>query len=45
MQQLRLFKKLELGDHEEEFHRVIGKNLDPDKINFIYTLIDSISDT
>ncbi|MBB3128526.1 UDP-N-acetylmuramoyl-tripeptide--D-alanyl-D-alanine ligase [Paenibacillus rhizosphaerae] len=31
---------LELGDHEEEFHRVIGKNLDPDKINYIYTFGD-----
>lgn len=31
---------LELGDHEEEFHREIGKNLDPDKINYIYTFGD-----
>lgn len=31
---------LELGDHEEEFHRVIGRNLDPDKINYIYTFGD-----
>lgn len=31
---------LELGDREEEFHRVIGKNLDPDKINYIYTFGD-----
>lgn len=31
---------LELGDQEEEFHRVIGRNLDPDKINYIYTFGD-----
>ncbi|MGY5343561.1 UDP-N-acetylmuramoyl-tripeptide--D-alanyl-D-alanine ligase [Paenibacillus glucanolyticus] len=31
---------LELGDHEEEFHRVIGKSLDPNKINYIYTFGD-----
>ncbi|WP_237566433.1 UDP-N-acetylmuramoyl-tripeptide--D-alanyl-D-alanine ligase [Paenibacillus sp. EZ-K15] len=28
---------LELGNHEEEFHRVIGRSLDPHKINYIYT--------
>ncbi|MEC0239910.1 UDP-N-acetylmuramoyl-tripeptide--D-alanyl-D-alanine ligase [Paenibacillus dokdonensis] len=28
---------LELGDHEEEFHRVIGRSLDPHEINYIYT--------
>ena len=31
---------LELGDDEIEFHRVIGRNLDPDKINYIYTFGD-----
>jgi len=28
---------LELGDDEIEFHRVVGRNLDPDKIKTIYT--------
>jgi UDP-N-acetylmuramoyl-tripeptide--D-alanyl-D-alanine ligase len=28
---------LELGDDEIEFHRVVGRNLDPDKIQTIYT--------
>ncbi len=28
---------LELGDQEKEFHRFIGKNLDPLKINYVYT--------
>jgi UDP-N-acetylmuramoyl-tripeptide--D-alanyl-D-alanine ligase len=31
---------LELGDDEIEFHRVVGRNLDPNKINYIYTCGD-----
>ncbi|WP_366295776.1 UDP-N-acetylmuramoyl-tripeptide--D-alanyl-D-alanine ligase [Paenibacillus sp. AN1007] len=31
---------LELGDNEIEFHQVVGRYLDPDKINYIYTYGD-----
>ncbi|MGO4277033.1 glutamate ligase domain-containing protein, partial [Paenibacillus sp. TAF58] len=29
---------LELGEQEQEFHRDIGRNIDPTKIDFIYTV-------
>lgn len=29
---------LELGDHEQEFHRDIGRDLDPNKIHYVYTV-------
>ncbi|ULL13965.1 UDP-N-acetylmuramoyl-tripeptide--D-alanyl-D-alanine ligase [Paenibacillus sp. H1-7] len=29
---------LELGEQEEEFHRDIGRNIDPDAIDFVFTI-------
>jgi len=29
---------LELGEHEQEYHREIGKSLQPDRIDYVYTV-------
>lgn len=29
---------LELGEHEQEFHRDVGRRIDPSKIDFVYTV-------